>query len=111
MNHTITFFYKVLGHPKLYNGKYVTNSLPLFHSGLDFVVILRLLIGVNEYRLKDSMYCLERKDLSVGIVSAYNQNSLYHSSSEEIKHFDFYCIEKDGKIANRKIYMYGNLVK
>jgi len=108
--HSITFFYKVLGHPKLYNGKYITYSLPLFHSGLDMVIIPKLLTGVNDYRFKDSMYCIEKKDLSIGIISAYNQHNIYHSSNEEFKQFDFYCIEKDINPENRRTYMHGKLL-
>jgi len=108
--HSVTFFYKILGHPKFYNGKYICFDLPLFHHGLDRIIVPKLLTGVNEYRMKDSMYYIEKKDLSVGIVSAYFHNSIYHSSSDEIKHFDFYCIANDRNPENHKIYMNGNLM-
>lgn len=93
----ITFIYKVGHSSKVYYGKYCTDYISNDHDGLDLEVRYSLIKGLNLYREKNNMPKV--KKISVGIISCMIEyNVPIYSTPNEIKCFDFYCDDIDGKI-------------
>lgn len=87
----ITFIYKIGKNSKTYYGKYVSDCISDDHEGLDYEITPSLLNGINEYRRKNHLPEIKRKQITIGILSfSINEWIPTYSSKKEIKCFDFY---------------------
>jgi hypothetical protein len=104
----ITFIYKIKGVPQTYYGKYDFDYMSDDHEGLDLEIINVLSYGLNKYRQKNSIPKIDNKDIIVGILS-YSDHRIIpiYSTKDEIKCFDFYCLEYDSNSDKIKYYVYG----
>jgi hypothetical protein len=100
----ITFIYKVGKNNKTYYGKYCFHSISDDHEGLDNEVKYVLKEGLNKYRRKHNLQKLKSK-IMIGILSFSSNNIIpTYSTVNEIKCFDFYCIN------DNKIYINGKMI-
>ena len=93
----ITFIYKIGNNNKTYYGKYSTDYVSDDHEGLDIEVRTYLINGINKYRTKKALPKLH-SNVIIGVLSfSSNRYIPDYSSDDEIKCFDFYCIEDNYK--------------
>jgi hypothetical protein len=103
----ISFIYRVGKNPKTYYGKYWTDYISDDHEGLDKEVKPVLIKGLNDYRRKNNIPKIKSK-IIIGVMSFSSSDCIPTSSSKnEIKCFDFYCVEDKN---SKKVYVNGKLI-
>lgn len=88
----ISFIYKIENTEKIFYGKYICDNEEKFGGDMDLGIKSIVINALNEYRSQKGLEKLD-KDLCIGILSfSKDKNTYIYSSDEEIKCFDFYCI-------------------